>query len=178
MNVASWSIGGVDLVRLEAIAERLDRVLPLHQVVALRGTLGAGKTRLVQAIARAAGIDPLDVTSPTFGIVHHHRGRRSIHHIDAYRLADEDEFIELGGEELLEEPGALSLVEWPQRVAGCIPPSALWIDIEIECQGGGDGRRRLTFSCEEPRRIDAIRDACKDLSPTAGSDGQAESQAM
>lgn len=176
MNVASWSIGGVDLGRLEAIAEGLDRVLPVHQVIALRGTLGAGKTRLVQAIARAAGIDPLGVTSPTFGIVHHHRGRRSIHHIDAYRLADEDEFIELGGEELLEDPQAIVLVEWPQRIAGCIPPHALWveIDIEIASEGGGDGHRRLTFSCEDPRRIDAIRDACRNLSPTEDSDDQAE----
>lgn len=167
--MASWSIAGVDLVRLEAIAERLDRVLPVHLVIALRGTLGAGKTRLVQAIARAAGVEPRAVTSPTFGIVHHHRGRRSIHHIDAYRLADEDEFIELGGEELLEDPQSISLVEWPQRVAGCIPPSALWID--IECEGGGDGHRRITFSSEDPRRIDAIRDACRDLSPAQGSDG-------
>lgn len=174
MNVASWSIGGVDLGRLEAIAEGLDRVLPVHQVIALRGTLGAGKTRLVQAIARAAGIDPLGVTSPTFGIVHHHRGRRSIHHIDAYRLADEDEFIELGGEELLEDSKAIALVEWPQRIAGCIPPNALWVDIEIESEGGGDGHRRLTFSCEDPRRIDAIRDACQNLSPTDNSDGKTE----
>jgi tRNA threonylcarbamoyladenosine biosynthesis protein TsaE len=131
---------GVTLDGLSQIAAELHSRLPTRVVIALRGTLGAGKTRFAQSIAVAAGIDVADVTSPTFTIVQHYHGQRLIHHIDAYRLADEDEFIELGGEELLESD-AMVLIEWPDRVGGCLPRRALSIELEIEgCDGdeGGD----------------------------------------
>jgi tRNA threonylcarbamoyladenosine biosynthesis protein TsaE len=126
---------GVTLDRLSQIAAELHSRLPTRVVIALRGTLGAGKTRFAQSIAVAAGIDVTDVTSPTFTIVQHYHGQRLIHHIDAYRLADEDEFIELGGEELLESD-AMVLIEWPDRIGGCLSRQSLSIELEIE--GGND----------------------------------------
>ena len=83
-------------------------MLPDGTTVALCGTLGAGKTRLVQAIAEAAGVDRRDVLSPTFVLIQEYHGRRSIYHIDAYRLRDEDEFLALGPEEYFDgrRPGA------------------------------------------------------------------------
>lgn len=122
---------GVTLDGLSRIAAELNLRLPTRVVVALRGTLGAGKTRFAQSIAVAAGIDVADVTSPTFTIVQHYHGQRLIHHIDAYRLVDEDEFIELGGEELLESE-AMVLIEWPDRIGDCLPRRALSIELEIE----------------------------------------------
>jgi tRNA threonylcarbamoyladenosine biosynthesis protein TsaE len=130
-----WVVRHVDLADLQRIAEALHATLPDHAVIGLRGSLGAGKTRFAQCFAVALGIDATDVTSPTFGIVHHHHGARRLHHIDAYRLADEDEFIELGGEELLEEESAVVLIEWPERIAGCLPPDCWMIDLEIESPG-------------------------------------------
>lgn len=121
----------VDLDRLERLARQLAATLPPRVVIGLRGTLGAGKTRLVQAFAVAAGVERASVTSPTFTIVQHYRGDRLIHHIDAYRLADEDEFIELGGEELIEDDATV-FVEWPDRIAGCLPSDVLMIDIEVD----------------------------------------------
>jgi len=121
----------VDIARLERLGQSLAQFLPELVVVGLRGTLGAGKTKLVQAIAAASGVDVSTVTSPTFTIVQHYRGSRLIYHIDAYRLADEDEFIELGGEELLED-NAMILIEWPERIAGCLPRNILMIDIEVD----------------------------------------------
>ena len=121
----------VDIARLEQLGWALSQCLPRRVVVGLRGTLGAGKTRLVQAIAAASGVDVTTVTSPTFTIVQHYRGNRLIHHIDAYRLADEDEFIELGGEELMEDI-AMVLIEWPDRIAGCLPHDIVMIDIEVD----------------------------------------------
>ena len=59
--------------------------------IALCGTLGAGKTRLTQAIAAAYGVPREEVVSPTFVLCQQYRGTRTIQHLDAYRLHDEDE---------------------------------------------------------------------------------------
>jgi tRNA threonylcarbamoyladenosine biosynthesis protein TsaE len=109
-----------------AIAE----VLPPGTTVALCGTLGAGKTRLVQAIAEALGVERRSVVSPTFVLVQEHHGRRDIYHIDAYRLRDEDEFLALGPEEFFESD-ALVFIEWADRVEGCLPKERVEIRIEV-----------------------------------------------
>jgi len=121
----------VDIAQLQRLAKALVQSLPARVVIGLQGTLGAGKTRLVQAFATEAGVDSAVVTSPTFTLVQHYRGDRLIHHIDAYRLADEDEFIELGGEELLEDEATV-FIEWPERIAACLPRDVLLIDIEVD----------------------------------------------
>jgi len=72
----------------ERLAGALARVLPRQAVIALHGTLGAGKTRFVQALAVAAGVERSVVVSPTFVLVQTYAGRQPIHHFDAYRLRD------------------------------------------------------------------------------------------
>lgn len=114
----------------ERLATRLAGLLPERAAVALYGTLGAGKTRFVQALAAAAGVDRSVVVSPTYMLVHEYLGRVPIFHFDAYRLRDEDEFIELGVEEYFERPG-WCLIEWADRVSGCLPPDLMEITIEI-----------------------------------------------
>jgi tRNA threonylcarbamoyladenosine biosynthesis protein TsaE len=116
-----------DTARLGAA---LAEVLPAGTVVALCGTLGAGKTRLVQAMAEVLGIDRRQVVSPTFVLVQEYHGTKSIYHIDAYRLRDEDEFLALGSDEYFETDG-LVLVEWADRVPGCLPPERVDIHIEV-----------------------------------------------
>lgn len=95
-------------------------------VVALNGPLGAGKTRLVQAVAEARGHDPREVVSPTFTLIQEYRGARPVYHFDAYRLRDDDEFLNLGPDEYFYASG-VSLVEWAERVAGCLPAEYLEI---------------------------------------------------
>jgi len=114
-------------------------------VVALIGTLGAGKTRLVQAIATTLGVDAADVLSPTYVIVHEYRGRMPIYHIDAYRIKDDDEFLELGPDEYFESDG-MTLIEWADRVERCLPQERLELriavigttarDVHISARGG------------------------------------------
>lgn len=120
-----------------ALGAALAEVLPDGCVVALCGTLGAGKTRLVQAIAEASGVDRRDVQSPTFVLIHEYQGRRPIYHLDAYRVRDEDEFLELGPEEYFEGEG-LTLVEWADRVEGCLPRERIEIRVEVT---GAESRR-------------------------------------
>src|SRR5690606_31958775 len=96
------SAGEQDTVRLGAA---LARALPRGSVIALNGTLGAGKTRLVQAVAEALGIDRHDVVSPTFVLLQEYHGDTSIYHVDAYRLRNDEEFLQLGMEEYFQAGG-------------------------------------------------------------------------
>jgi tRNA threonylcarbamoyladenosine biosynthesis protein TsaE len=121
----------------ERLGAALARALTDGGVVALSGPLGAGKTRLVQAIAVALGIERAEVVSPTFVLVHEYHGTRPIYHIDAYRLRDEDEFLALGIEEYFPAPN-LVLIEWAERVSRCLPNDRLQVTIEL---GAGDERR-------------------------------------
>lgn len=124
----------------DRLGAALATVLPPGTTVALSGTLGAGKTRLVQAIAAGLGVAREEVVSPTFVLCQRYDGGRTIHHLDAYRLRDEDEFRELGVEELFDS-GGLVIVEWADRVAACLPDER----IEIEIQVTGATQRRFTI---------------------------------
>ena len=112
------------------LGELLADVLPDGTTIGLTGTLGAGKTLLVQAIATGCGVLEGSVTSPTYVLCHTYRGARLIHHIDAYRLADSDEFLELGVEEMFESSG-LTLIEWADRVSELLPAERMSIDLEV-----------------------------------------------
>jgi tRNA threonylcarbamoyladenosine biosynthesis protein TsaE len=127
----------------EAATERfgvaLAAAMPAGTVVALIGTLGAGKTRLVQAICAAYGVPREEVVSPTFVLCQTYEGRRTIHHLDAYRVRDEDEFRELGIDELFESEATV-IVEWADRVRGVMPADFLQIEIDVT----GASARRFT----------------------------------
>ncbi len=114
------------------LGHALAGVLPPGTTVALCGTLGAGKTRLVQAIAEGLGVNRRDVVSPTFVLIQEYHGRRTIYHIDAYRLRDDDEFQQLGPDEYFESDG-LVLIEWADRVEGSLPRD--YVEIRIEVTG-------------------------------------------
>ena len=137
-----------DTARLGAA---LADVLPPGTTVALCGTLGAGKTRLVQAVAEALGVDRRDVLSPTFVLIQEHHGRRPLYHIDAYRLRDEDQFLALGPEEYFDGDG-LVLVEWANRIENCLPKERVEIHIEVT----GQDSRRFEIASLGQRYADAV----------------------
>ena len=124
----------------------LAAVLPPGCVIALLGTLGAGKTRLVQAIAAACGVSREDVVSPTFVLYQQYHGRRTINHLDAYRLRDIDELRELGIEELFASD-AITIIEWADRVADALPDEFLEVTIEVT----GQTARRIVARAEGAR---------------------------
>jgi tRNA threonylcarbamoyladenosine biosynthesis protein TsaE len=82
-------------------------------------------------------VDRRDVQSPTFVLAHEYHGRRTVYHLDAYRLRDCDEFLAIGAEEYFQET-AITLVEWADRVAACLPKDHLEVQIEVT---GRSGRR-------------------------------------
>jgi tRNA threonylcarbamoyladenosine biosynthesis protein TsaE len=115
----------------DRLGEALAASLPPGSVVALIGTLGAGKTRLVQAVAAALGVPRANVTSPTFVLVNEYTGGRlPIYHFDTYRLKDDDEFLNLGPDEYF-DAGGLTFVEWADRVADLLPAERVEITIEM-----------------------------------------------
>jgi len=95
------------LEELEGVVEAMKRLIPADAVISLNGDLAAGKTTLVQAIARASGNESA-VTSPTFSLQHSYG--EGIFHYDLYRKSFE-ELAQLGLLESFEEPG-WHLVEW------------------------------------------------------------------
>ncbi len=137
----------------DRLGAALARALPPGTTVALIGTLGAGKTRLVQAVAAALGVPRDAATSPTFVLVNEYHGQRTIYHFDAYRLRDEDEFNELGPEEYFESDG-LTFVEWADRVANCLPAER----VEIQCDAVGETERRFTVSATTKELESAVHD--------------------
>ena len=102
--------------------------LEAYDVLALNGDLGTGKTTFVKALAEGMGLDS-DVTSATFTIVNIYEGDPSLYHFDVYRLEDEDEFFEMGGEELLDD-GSVCAIEWADRIEGSLPEEYLILNFE------------------------------------------------
>jgi tRNA threonylcarbamoyladenosine biosynthesis protein TsaE len=103
--------------------------------VGLCGTLGAGKTYFAQSLISSLGIDRNRITSPTFSIIQTYPitsnpFQWTIHHLDAYRIRDEDEFLELGVEELLEASHTIILIEWADKVKSVLPTETLWLELE------------------------------------------------
>ena len=89
----SVEFSSLDLAAMDRLAKSMLRHLPRHLAIGLVGTLGAGKTTLVQAISRAAGIDSANVTSPTFTLLQTHHGSITLHHLDAYRWPMKTSFL-------------------------------------------------------------------------------------
>ena len=102
------------------IASALARDLTMGSVLLLSGDLGAGKTAFVRGLADGLGIDPGDVTSPTFTLVHEYRGGRlPLIHVDLYRLESAD-LDEIGLDQDLAASGVVA-VEWSERLSRPIP---------------------------------------------------------
>lgn len=130
---------------------RLGGLLQKGDVICLSGDLGAGKTTLVQGLAQGWGT--LDsVSSPTFVLVNTYRrpDRRSMYHLDAYRLANalEAEDLDL---DLMLETGPL-VVEWPERIQAVLPAQCLWISMRWVA----DEQRGMVFNSRGPRYDDIL----------------------
>ena len=117
----------------EQFGEALARALPPGSVVAMYGTLGAGKTVIARGFARGLGISEA-VSSPTYTIVQEYDipgSDRRFYHLDLYRLADEQAALGFGVDEFLSDPDAWTLLEWPVRIAGILPPEVIKLHIEV-----------------------------------------------
>lgn len=123
---------------------RLATLLPRGTVIALVGDLGCGKTVFSRGIARGLGIAE-KVTSPTFTVAQEYRipgePGHYLYHLDMYRISDENAALAFGIDEFLFQPGCLTLVEWPERIAGLLNRTDC---LRLHFEHIDEDRRRLT----------------------------------
>jgi|SRR5579884_3703506 tRNA threonylcarbamoyladenosine biosynthesis protein TsaE len=144
-----------------ALGLRLAELLFPGAVIALIGELGAGKTYLSRALAVGLGVaDERVVTSPTFVLIQEYQGRLPIYHFDAYRLRTEGELADLGVEEYFVGDG-VCLVEWADRVPGCLPRDHLRLTLTVT----GEESRRATLEATGPRHSTIV----EQLAPAPGA---------
>jgi len=125
-----------------AVARALADDLRAGDVLLLSGNLGAGKTAFVRGLAEGLDIDPREVSSPTFTLVHEYRGGRlALYHVDLYRL-DRAATDDLGLDELGVDNGVLA-IEWPDRLTHALE-GARPVRIEIV----DDTTRRISIGEE------------------------------
>ena len=135
----------------------LGRMLRAGDLVLLAGQIGAGKTTLVQGIARGLGIEGY-VQSPTFTLAAEYDGRTGdgravrLYHLDLYRLEDAAEFETFGYEEYLTEPDGITIIEWPDRLPEPLVEDFLVIQIAYIA----DTKRRLAFFPRGTRYDDLV----------------------
>jgi tRNA threonylcarbamoyladenosine biosynthesis protein TsaE len=127
----------------QGVARELAATLRAGDVLLLSGDLGAGKTTFVRGLAEGLGINPGEVSSPTFTLVHEYRGRAlTLYHADLYRL-EHAATDDLGLEEFGVKDGVLA-IEWPDRLTHELP-GAMLIRIEVV----NDASRRITIGPPE-----------------------------
>jgi tRNA threonylcarbamoyladenosine biosynthesis protein TsaE len=145
--------GELDEGALQAVAARLAPAATAGGVLYLVGELGAGKTTFARALLRALGVGER-VKSPTYSLIESYRvGALDVHHLDLYRIAEPGELEWLGLAEL-SGPGALLVVEWPERGAGALPRP----DLAVRLAHAGP-LRTLRIEADAARGLAWMREA-------------------
>ncbi|WP_177527914.1 tRNA (adenosine(37)-N6)-threonylcarbamoyltransferase complex ATPase subunit type 1 TsaE [uncultured Treponema sp.] len=120
------------------LGEKIGSLLKSGDVIAMTGTLAAGKTTITKGIAKALGITDV-VTSPTFCLISEYEGTKMpLYHMDVYRLDGPEDFINLGVEDMLDGDG-VCIVEWSEKVSSELPKRT----IKIEITPLEDGSRQI-----------------------------------
>jgi tRNA threonylcarbamoyladenosine biosynthesis protein TsaE len=126
------------------LGKQIGEQLSGGEILLLDGPLGAGKTIFVKGIASGLGIDPEEVTSPSFTLVNPYQGRLQFFHIDLYRLeegAAAANAVDL--EELLSDERAVVAIEWAERLGNYPLPANVW---RIVISGDGETARGISVS--------------------------------
>ena len=109
-------------------------------VIAMFGGMGMGKTAFTRGLAEGLGIDPKNVSSPTFAIVHEYSGERTLYHFDMYRIESWDDLYSTGFFDYLDSGGVIA-VEWSENIENALPDGYVKISFE---KGKGDNDRIIT----------------------------------
>lgn len=120
----------VDEKETGSIAEKFSRILKKGDIVTLNGNLGAGKTFFVKEVCKHFGI--VNSSSPSFAIVNQYDGDSRVYHFDFYRIKKENELIDIGFEDYINDLDAISFIEWSDMFPEILPKQRYEIFIELK----------------------------------------------
>ena len=115
------------------LGEKIGKLLKKGDIIAMQGTLAAGKTTITKGIARALGITDT-ITSPTFCLISEYQGRMPLYHMDVYRLDGTEDFINLGTDDMLYGDG-VSIIEWSEKIMDELPSNTIVLKITPQDDG-------------------------------------------
>lgn len=110
------------------LGKKIGSLLQKGDIIAMQGTLAAGKTTITKGIAQSLGVKD-EITSPTFCLISEYEGKMPLYHMDVYRLEGGEDFINLGVEDLMYGNG-VSLIEWSEKVMDELPKKTIILKIE------------------------------------------------
>lgn len=130
------------------LGQKIGEKLKKGDVIAMQGTLAAGKTTITKGIAKALGINDT-ITSPTFCLISEYYGKMPLYHMDVYRLDGSEDFINLGTDDMIYGDG-VSIIEWSEKVMNELPQNTIILKITPQ----DDGSRLITIENWNNDKID------------------------
>lgn len=116
------------------IGKKIGSLLKKGDILAMQGTLAAGKTTITKGIAESLGVTEV-ITSPTFCLISEYEGKMPLYHFDVYRLEGPEDFINLGSEDMLYGDG-VSIIEWSEKIMEELPSSTIIIRLKPDSEQG------------------------------------------
>lgn len=120
-----------------SLGYKIGKLLKKGDIIAMQGTLAAGKTTITKGIAQALGITDT-ITSPTFCLISEYQGTMPLYHMDVYRLDGREDFINLGTDDMLYGDG-VCIIEWSEKIMEELPSSTIILKITPQ----EDGKRLI-----------------------------------
>ncbi len=121
------------------LGRKIGRLLTKGDVIAMQGTLAAGKTTITKGIAESLGVTDT-ITSPTFCLISEYSGKMPLYHMDVYRLDGGEDFINLGTDDMIYGDG-VSIIEWSEKIMEELPKKTIILKLEPQ----EDGSRIITI---------------------------------
>lgn len=110
------------------LGRKIGFLLKAGDVIAMTGTLAAGKTTITKGIAESLGVSD-NITSPTFCLISEYDGSKMpLYHMDVYRLEGAEDFVNLGVEDMLYGNG-ICIIEWSEKVQSELPKKTIFMKI-------------------------------------------------
>lgn len=109
-------------------AKKVGRLLKGGEVIAYKGSMGAGKTTFTRGLCIGLGL-PDEVTSPTFALVNEYRGKITLYHFDMYRIQSADDLETTGFYDYISDESVLA-VEWSENISEALPKNTIYIKFD------------------------------------------------
>ena len=151
----AWNQAAVSIDEMQSVGREIAKFIFPGCVVYFEGSLGAGKTTLIQKICQELKVDDT-VLSPTFSILKPYISASGMEllHVDLYRIENPAELLLIGIEDF-QDSDCVWLIEWPNRGSNVIPPP----DIRIQLSGAGSSRKICMTREADSIKMSMVADA-------------------